>query len=302
MVRGLWNEDKDCYEIHGDRFTIILKKERLYSIDKQTPLHSSGGLVGGNGSRGSSRGSTMGGMTAQGKDGNANMDKLIDDATKRGVKILRQGLAVDGVLMHLTVFELLDELMSSNQSGNGQLALTNNKRESNSRISSHKKNNQLQATQENLDEDASLESKSLDGNVGFESVHSQSQTDGSDSYADDSIVRPKAIKYKGNGELKTEEELQQEQEELQDEEGEDEPIPPTLRIVGYNPKTGHKSLVVIPPQAVLEVLVNNPSDMSTEEILTKRKRHFLARHLTSKVNIAQTSNYHVYIYTLILNI
>jgi hypothetical protein len=87
VVRGLWNEEKDCYEVHGDRFTIVLKKERLYSIDKQTPLHSSGGLESrGGGSRGNSRASTRGstlGMTAVGRDGLSNMDKLIDDATKR---------------------------------------------------------------------------------------------------------------------------------------------------------------------------------------------------------------------------
>mmetsp|Transcript_33621 Transcript_33621/g.39521 ORF Transcript_33621/g.39521 Transcript_33621/m.39521 type:complete len:2664 (+) Transcript_33621:57-8048(+) len=132
IVKGLWNDERDCYELDGDRFTIVLKKERLYSIDKQTPLHSSGGMA------------SPGGTQPIGRDGTANMDKLIDDATKRGIKILRQGLAVDGVLMHLTVFELSDEMKPIRESKS---------------MRSFKQNSKEENTKENDDEDKEDEEK-----------------------------------------------------------------------------------------------------------------------------------------------
>jgi hypothetical protein len=179
--------------------------------------------------------------------------------------------------MHLTVFELPEDSNFNKSSS---------KRNTTSRMSQRKT---LQPTREENDDDGgggSVESK--DNNNDDDGDNNTSKTTASEStYADDSIVRSKTIKFKSNGEEKDQEELDREEGE---DEGEDEPIPPTLRIVGYNPKTGHKSLVVVPPQAVLEVLVNNPSDMSTEEILTKKKRHFLARHLTSKLRLEYPRN------------
>jgi hypothetical protein len=76
-------------------------------------------------------------------------------------------------------------------------------------------------------------------------------------------------------------------------EDEDEPVPPTLRIVGYNPKTGHKSLLVVPPQAVLEVLASSGSDLgdlSAEEILTRRRRLQLAKLLAKKLRLEYPRN------------
>jgi hypothetical protein len=43
VVRGVWNEDLDCYERVGDRFTLVLKKDRLYATHKETPINASGG-------------------------------------------------------------------------------------------------------------------------------------------------------------------------------------------------------------------------------------------------------------------
>jgi hypothetical protein len=43
VVQGVWNEDTDCYERVGDRFTLVLKKDRLYATHKETPLNASGG-------------------------------------------------------------------------------------------------------------------------------------------------------------------------------------------------------------------------------------------------------------------
>jgi hypothetical protein len=66
------------------RFTLVVKKDRLYSMLKETPINASGGVSAGVG------GGVIGG------DGASNMDKLIDDATRRGIKILRQ-VAPEGI-------------------------------------------------------------------------------------------------------------------------------------------------------------------------------------------------------------
>ena len=60
VIAGVWNEDLDAYEPIGDRFTVILKRDRLFSTSKETPLD-------------------LGGRA----DVHANMDKLIAHVNER---------------------------------------------------------------------------------------------------------------------------------------------------------------------------------------------------------------------------
>ena len=170
---------------------MVVKRDRLYAAHKETPLGASGGVAAAS--------------AAVGGDGHANMDKLIDDATQRGVKILRQGAAVDGVLLHLTCFELPDAAAGSRGGGGG------------------------------------------------------------DAWSDFAAV-----------------------------DDADDPVPPALRFVGYNPKSGHKSLLVVPPQAVLEVLAaasdGRLGDLTLAEILTRGRRLQLAKALAKQLRLEYPRN------------
>jgi len=208
LVSGIWSEDLDRYEPRGDRFTVVVKRDRLYASHKETPLGASGGLTGG--------------QQPIGGDGAANMDKLIDDATRRGIKILRQGVSVDGVLLHLTCFELPDAAHPASSSGAAAAA--------------------------------------------------SGAPDGGGSGGDAWGEVPPA--------------------EFGDDE--DDPLPPTLRYVGYNPKNGHKSLLVVPPEAVLEVLSQSGDgrlgDLSLAEMLTSRRRLQLAKVLAKQLRLEYPRN------------
>jgi len=202
LVSGIWSEDLDRYEPRGERFTVVVKRDRLYASHKETPLGASGGLTGG-------------GQQPIGGDGAANMDKLIDDATRRGIKILRQGVSVDGVLLHLTCFELPDAAQP-----------------------------------------AGAHAAAADGGSGGDALGEVPSAE----FGDD----------------------------------EDDPLPPTLRYVGYNPKNGHKSLLVVPPEAVLEVLSQSGDgrlgDLSLAEMLTSRRRLQLAKVLAKQLRLEYPRN------------
>lgn len=83
VMEGLWNPLTDRYEPENDEFTLLLKRDRLYMSEKETPIHLGGDA-----------------------DMEFNKQKLIRDKVQRGRKILRHALKVDGTLLHLSVFEL----------------------------------------------------------------------------------------------------------------------------------------------------------------------------------------------------
>lgn len=64
IVSGVWDDNIDGYVEHGVDFTVVLKRSRLYSSVKQTPIHLRGE-----------------------KDAQANTGQLIDDASRRGTKV-----------------------------------------------------------------------------------------------------------------------------------------------------------------------------------------------------------------------
>jgi hypothetical protein len=82
-MEGLWNPETDRYEPEGDQFTLLLKRDRLYGLDKQTPVHLGGDA-----------------------DEEFNRDKLIREREKRGRKVLRCARNVGGIFLHLSVFEI----------------------------------------------------------------------------------------------------------------------------------------------------------------------------------------------------
>merc|ERR1711988_527720 len=71
------------------------------------------------------------------------------------------------------------------------------------------------------------------------------------------------------------------EEEKLDEEDENEWIPPTLRFVGYDPKSGHKSLLVVPPQAVVEVVAEH----DCAELLARNQRTNLTKFLARQLHL-----------------
>lgn len=81
LMEGLWNAEVDRYEpTADDSFTLTLRRDRLYAMDKATPLHLGGS-----------------------RDESANAKKLINDRVSRGTKILRCAKNIQGVFMHVTV-------------------------------------------------------------------------------------------------------------------------------------------------------------------------------------------------------
>ena len=83
LTPGLWDADADGWRQFGDRFTPRIIADRLFAMHKQTPLGAGGA-----------------------GDADANRDKLVDEKAQRGAKILRQAQNIDGMLMHITAFEL----------------------------------------------------------------------------------------------------------------------------------------------------------------------------------------------------
>lgn len=67
IVVGTWDGDRDGYVEHGTDFTVLLKRSRLYRSFKQTPVHLSGV-----------------------QDAQANAHQLIDDASRRGMKVCKE--------------------------------------------------------------------------------------------------------------------------------------------------------------------------------------------------------------------
>lgn len=91
LMEGLWNAEVDRYEpTTDDSFTLVLRRDRLYAMDKATPLHLGGS-----------------------KDESANARKLINDRVSRGTKILRCAKNIQGVFMHVTVRPLAYRDMQS---------------------------------------------------------------------------------------------------------------------------------------------------------------------------------------------
>jgi hypothetical protein len=91
LMEGLWNAEVDRYEpTTDDSFTLVLRRDRLYAMDKATPLHLGGS-----------------------KDESANARKLINDRVSRGTKILRCAKNIQGVFMHVTVRPVADRNMQS---------------------------------------------------------------------------------------------------------------------------------------------------------------------------------------------
>jgi len=86
VMEGLWNPETDTYEPEGDSFTLLLKYDKIYSFEKETPIHLGGDA-----------------------DQAFNKDKLILDKKKRGRKVLRCVRNVQGLLLHITVFDVVPE-------------------------------------------------------------------------------------------------------------------------------------------------------------------------------------------------
>lgn len=81
VMEGQWNAESDRYEpMADDSFTLLLRKDRLYSLDKATPIHLGGD-----------------------EDEHANRNKLINDRFSRGRKVLRCARNVQGSFLHFTV-------------------------------------------------------------------------------------------------------------------------------------------------------------------------------------------------------
>ncbi|CAM9212025.1 unnamed protein product [Ectocarpus sp. 13 AM-2016] len=83
IVVGKWNGDCDGYVENGRDFTVVLKRSRLYSSFKQTPVHLSGE-----------------------KDTQANANRLIDGADRRGKKVFRCAVNISSTLFQITGYEL----------------------------------------------------------------------------------------------------------------------------------------------------------------------------------------------------
>jgi len=83
IKNGRYNIDKEIYEQFGNEFSVIFEKDRLYSHLKQTPLH-------------------LGGE----KDQEANKEALISKAPKRGIKVLRRVQKINGLLLHVTCYDI----------------------------------------------------------------------------------------------------------------------------------------------------------------------------------------------------
>lgn len=64
IVLGVWDGELDGYVEHGADFTVVLKRSRLYSSVKQTPIHLRGE-----------------------QDAQANAGRLIDNKSRRGTKV-----------------------------------------------------------------------------------------------------------------------------------------------------------------------------------------------------------------------
>lgn len=64
IVSGVWDRELDRYVEHGPDFTVVLKRSRLYSSVKQTPIHLQGE-----------------------QDAQANDGHLIDSKSRRGTKV-----------------------------------------------------------------------------------------------------------------------------------------------------------------------------------------------------------------------
>jgi hypothetical protein len=86
VMEGMWNPEQDTYESEGDAFTLLLRRDRLYRMDKETPVH-------------------LGGEA----DEKFNKSKLIHDKNKRGRKVLRCAKNIQGTFLHVTVFEMTDD-------------------------------------------------------------------------------------------------------------------------------------------------------------------------------------------------
>eukprot|EP00904_Undaria_pinnatifida_P005397 jgi/Undpi1/1988/HiC_scaffold_12.g05375.m1 len=83
VALGVWDDSIGAYVEHGAGFTIVLKRSRLYSSVKQTPIHLRGE-----------------------QDAQANIGHLIDDASRRGTKVFRRAVNVSTTLFQITVYEL----------------------------------------------------------------------------------------------------------------------------------------------------------------------------------------------------
>ncbi|CAM9205390.1 unnamed protein product [Chrysoparadoxa australica] len=86
LQEGLWSEELDSYVPSGADFTVKLLRSRIYKSIKQTPVHLGGD-----------------------RDAEFNRSKLIeepDDAHRRGIKIYRRALKMNGRLFQVTAFEL----------------------------------------------------------------------------------------------------------------------------------------------------------------------------------------------------
>jgi hypothetical protein len=218
---------------------------------------------------------------ALGHDGQSNVDKLIDDATRRGIKVLRQGASIDGVLMHVTAFELPDEAaMARDEARKGR-------KEKDATEIAHGtkevlKQERLAAKRKARREARKAKKRQAALDRGEEVEEEEDEFDVDED--DDDEDEGEEVEVENADE--DEEEDNDDEDEVEDE---DEPVPPTLRFVGYNPKTGHKSLLVVPPQAVLEVLANlapsEAGELFTEEILTRKRRLQLCKVITTKLRL-----------------
>ncbi|CAM9112072.1 unnamed protein product, partial [Choristocarpus tenellus] len=84
IMEGTWDEELDCYVAQDTKFTVVLKRSRLYRSIKQTPIHLGGD-----------------------KDAEANKAHIIKDKEQRGRKVFRRALRINGALFQVTAYDLV---------------------------------------------------------------------------------------------------------------------------------------------------------------------------------------------------